>query len=381
MRLIINAIPLLGEESGIGNYARQIATAAANCPAAFDTCYFYGYRSRKLAPPQDRKADSWPGILIGLARNNTLTRKIAKKFLRFANIMADAIHPASWDCYFEPNFVFMPGLRAEKKILTIHDFSCFRFPEWHPAERVRYMEKNFWKSLEQADHIITVSQTVGEEATREYGISPDRITAIPNGVDHALFRPSPPQSLTELRKRYSLPENFVLYAGALEPRKNLLNLLEAHALLPRKLQERFPLLLIGSKGWNNSQILDRIRQMEQVRHLGYVPRNDLPLFYSAATLFAYPSWYEGFGLPPLEAMACGRAILTSTDNSLRELCGNAALYAEAGDTEGMAAQMQRLLEDNDLRIKLETDALARAALYSWEISTRRHLELFLKQTS
>lgn len=379
MRLIINAIPLLGEESGVGNYTRQIATAASNQPESFDICYFYGYRSRKLAPPQDLKAASWLGYLYGLARNNTLTRKIAKKILRLSNMMADAIKPVSWDCYFEPNFVFMPGLRAQRKILTIHDFSCFRFPDWHPAERVRYMEKNFWKSLEQADHIITVSRTVGEEASREYGIAPDKITAIPNGVDHELFQPCCPETLPQLRKRYKLPENFVLYAGALEPRKNLLNLLHAHALLPPKLQERFPLLLVGSKGWNNSQIIERIRQMEHVRHLGYVPRCDLPLFYSAATIFVYPSWYEGFGLPPLEAMACGKAVLTSTDSSLRELCGPAALYTEAGDAEGLSSQMQRLLEDKDLRAKLEKEALARAASYSWEATARKHLDLFLNQ--
>lgn len=380
MRLIINAIPLLGEESGIGNYTRQIATAASNRPDSFDICYFYGYRSRKLAPPQDRKAASWLGALYGLARNNTLTRKIAKKILRLSNMMADIIKPASWDCYFEPNFVFIPGLRAQRKILTIHDFSCFRFPDWHPAERVRYMEKNFWKSLEQADHIITVSRTVGEEAIREYGIAPDKITAIPNGVDHELFQPSCPGELPQLRKRYKLPENFVLYAGALEPRKNLFNLLEAHALLPPKLQERFPLLLVGSKGWNNSQIAERIRQMEHARHLGYVPRRDLPLLYSAATIFVYPSWYEGFGLPPLEAMACGKAVLTSTDSSLRELCGSGALYTEAGDPEGMSSQMLRLLEDKDLRAKIEKEALARAASYSWEETARQHLDLFLKQT-
>lgn len=377
MRLLINAIPLLGEESGISNYTRQVALAVSDCPREFDTTYFYGYPGRKLVAPPEGKYGSWLGSLKGLARKASLARRVSKKFLHWLNLAANAVHPRSWDCYFEPNFVFLPILRAERKVLTVHDFSCFRYPQWHPEERVRYMEKHFWRSVEEADHIITVSETIRQEAASMYGINPAKMTAIPNGVDHALFRPASREAQADLRHRYGLPESFILYVGALEPRKNLSNLLKAHASLPWPLKNRFPLLLIGSQGWINSDILDQIHRLApHARLLGYVPKKDLPLFYSAAALFAYPSWYEGFGLPALEAMACGRAVITSTDPALRELCAGAALHSPAGDVEALSSQMLRLLEDETLRTSLEANAIQKAATYSWEASVSKHLQIF-----
>lgn len=377
MRLIINAIPLLGEESGIGNYTRHIANAAAACPQEFDATFFYGYPSRKLARQREGSYGSWLASLKGLARKASLARRLTKKSLHWLNLAANVIRPRTWDCYFEPNFIFLPSLRAARKVLTIHDFSCFRYPQWHPPERVRHMEKNFWKSVAAADRIITVSETISREASSMFGIDPARMTVIANGVDHSIFRPATAGEQESLRRRYGLPERFLLYVGALEPRKNLANLLNAHSSLPLPLKRRFPLLLIGSQGWINADILEQAQRMAPyVRLLGYMPKKDLPLFYSAASLFAYPSWYEGFGLPALEAMACGRAVLTSTDPALQELCAGAALHAHAGDVDALAFQMRRLLEDDGLRIQLEQEAIKKAATYSWDNSMRSHLQVF-----
>lgn len=377
MQLLINAIPLLAEESGIGNYTRQICNAVL-ASREFNSTFFYGYYSKKLRKivPQN---NIWLGNLGGIARKGSLARKICKKALRLANMAANIINKATWDCYFEPNFLLLPSLHAKSTVITIHDFSCFRYPQWHPAERVRHMEKYFWESVNRADHIITVSEPVRQEACATYGISPDRITAIPNGVDHALFSPQPQAALEALRRQYDLPENFVLYVGTLEPRKNIANLARAHSRLPAGLRSRFPLLLAGSNGWNNSEIMGLIRaHPRHIRALGYVPRHHLPLFYSAATIFAYPSWYEGFGLPAVEAMACGRAVLTSTDPALSALCGNAALATDPADVESLTDNMRRLLEDTNLRQSLEQNALKNAAAYSWEASGAKHMQVFEK---
>lgn len=365
----------MGEESGIGNYARQIAVATLDRPESLETTFFYGYPSKKLVAPLAARGASLLSGLRAWASRVNLARKAAKKFLRIANRVASAIRPVSWDCYFEPNFVFLPSLKAERNVLTAHDFSCFRFPQWHPAERARYMQKHFWKSVEKADRVIAISNAVASEATRLHGIDPAKLAVIPNGVDHALFRPARQAEIASLRQRYKLPERFVLYAGALEPRKNLVNLIKAHAQLPASLREAFPLALAGSKGWNNREILDLIKKSRHVSHLGYIAREDLPALYSAATIFAYPSWYEGFGLPPLEAMACGRAALISTDPALREVCAKGALCAEAGDVDQIANQMRRLLEDKPLREALERDAIGNAARYNWAESAKQHLDL------
>lgn len=377
MKLLINAIPLLGEESGIGNYTRQIATAASQLSDEFELTFFYGYPSRRLLPPPSGSYGSWLSSLRGLARNASLGRRICKKFLYWTNLAASAIRPRRWDCYFEPNFVLLPALQADKKVLTVHDFSCFRYPQWHPEERVRHMEKHFWPSIEKADHIITVSETIRKEACEMFGLDPAKITAIPNGVDHSRYKPVCAEAQKSLRQRYGLPQNFILYVGALEPRKNLLNLLSAHANLPQPLKQRYPLILIGSRGWNNQAIMEQIhRQAPYTRLLGYVAASDLPVFYSAASLFVYPSWYEGFGLPALEAMACGRPVLTSTDAALQELCGDAAHYVHPADQAALTSGMERLLEDAPLAEELAARALKRAAAYSWSESSARHMRVF-----
>lgn len=374
MRLIINAIPLLGEESGIGNYTRQIASAALAEPAA-DITFFYGYLSRKLPAPAP--ASSWLTSLGGLARKGSLCRRLAKKAMTVANSIGNALHPQTWDCYFEPNFVLLPTINARRSIITIHDFSCFRYPQWHPADRVAYMRKQFWQSVTRASHIITVSEAIREEASRMYNIAPDRLTAIPNGVDHSLFRPASAEAITALRQRYGLPEHFILYVGAFEPRKNICNLLKAHALLPQALRSRFPLILVGTQGWNNDEIMDMLHQQaSHARHIGHIPLADLPVFYSAADIFAYPSWYEGFGLPVLEAMACGRAVLASDIPALLELCQGAALHTPPADVDNMAVCMRRLLEDASLREQLEKAARKRAADFSWAQCAKKHMRLF-----
>lgn len=375
MRLLINAIPLLGQESGIGTYTRHIAEGCQE--KGVDITYFYGYPSKRLIPGDSGQSGAWLSNIKGIVKKINLGRKFCIKALHAGNKIADLFFPRSWDCYFEPNFILFPTLRAERKIITVHDFSCFRYPQWHPPARVHYMERFFWDSIEQADCIITGSRSILEESTRMFGISEKRIIVIPDGVDHSHYYPRDKNAQELLRKKYGLPFNFVLYVGALEPRKNLANLIRAHSALPTTLKARFPLLLIGSRGWINDEILELIRlNADHTRMLGYVSRADLPIFYSAATLFAYPSWYEGFGLPVLEAMACGRAILTSTDAALKELTGDAALHAQPDSVRDITLKLQELLENISLRKDMESKALLRANDYSWKKSAKRHLEVF-----
>lgn len=377
VRLLINAIPLLGEESGIGNYTREIGAYCLENDC--DVTFFYGYHSKRLREAPKKGYGSWLGTLKGVARKGSFPRRLAKKTLHLINAAANMINPTTWDCYFEPNFVLLPTLHANHSVITVHDFSCFRYPQWHPAERVGYMEKFFWKSVEKAEHLVTVSQTVRQEAIDMFGLDASKITAIPNGVNHAQFYPRDISEIMGLRKKYGLPEAFILYVGALEPRKNLCNLVRAHALLPENLQRAFPLLLIGSQGWHNDDLFELLRKnARHVRLLGHVPNADLPIFYSACSLFAYPSWYEGFGLPVLEAMTCGKAVLVSDTPALTELYGGAGKHANPADPEMIAARLRELLEDEQQRHLLEKKALLRAARFGWRQSAKAHLELFQK---
>lgn len=377
MRLLINAIPLLGERTGVGNYTRQIASGAFMDSANFHCDFFYGYYSGKLLGGEDGREESWPGELKKLARRWRMIGKICKKIMLVSNRAWQFVQSTPYDCYFEPNFILLPGVRAKRFILTAHDFSCFLYPHWHPAERTRHMEKHFWKSAEKADKIITVSESIRRQAIEIFGMEPSRVVAIPNGVDHSFYKPAAAEKIAGIRAKYSLPPQYLLYVGALEPRKNLRNLLAAHASLPEAVKRNFPLILAGSQGWKNSDIMELLEKCApSARMLGYVPQKDLPPLYSAASLFVYPSWYEGFGLPVLEAMACGCPALASDDASLVELCGGAAQHSR-GESDALRQSLLELLPDEEKRRALAQKALRRAADFSWRKSVDAHLRLFM----
>ena len=379
MKLCINSIPLLGAPTGVGNYAWQMARAVADDQEHFDPTYFYGYCSRNLPSTATEGMNTPLGkIKQRLARQKGL-RRMAKKVLTLADSFRNSLYSKIYDCYFEPNFILLPGIRSRRAVLTAHDFSCFLYPQWHPQERVRHMEKHFRASLERADNVITVSEAMRQEAIELFGLQPERVLTIHNGVDHGRFYPHTTADAVRLLTKRALPEHFILFVGTVEPRKNLENLLLAHNLLPTRLKRRFPLVLVGAEGWNNTTILQQIEAMTpHVRLLGYVPLEELPALYTAATLFAYPSWYEGFGLPVVEAMACGCPVLTSDHAALVEVCGDAAVHTPPGDPEAMSHCLCELLENADLRTALRTRGLERAALFSWKTSARQHRELFVK---
>nr|WP_256502708.1 glycosyltransferase family 1 protein [Desulfuromonas sp. KJ2020] len=180
-----------------------------------------------------------------------------------------------------------------------------------------------------------------------------------------------------LRERLHLPSRFVLFVGSIEPRKNLLRLLQAYQLLSDRLRREVKLVLAGFRGWENREVMAILKKLEgDVHYLGYVTEQDLAALYNLADLFVYPSLYEGFGLPPLEAMACGCPVLVSRIASLPEVCGEAAAYLDPENVEEMTAELTRLLEDGTARGQLATKGLERAQLFSWERSAREHLAVF-----
>jgi glycosyltransferase involved in cell wall biosynthesis len=308
-------------------------------------------------------------------RINTL-----KSFYRYVQNLRARVQRRKFDIYFEPNFIPL-NLKSKKIVVTVHDFSFQIHPDWHPAERVEYFRNSFWKNISRADAIITVSNFIRNQAVDEFGFDPDKVRVIPNGFDQGLFHPLQPQDGASVRQRLNLPDRFVLFVGSIEPRKNLLNLLEAYASLPRSLRDSTPLVLAGFSGWENTAIMRRLKRLrENVRYLGFVEDADLAALYALAELFVYPSFYEGFGLPPLEAMACGCPVLVANTSSLPEVCADAALYTSPNDAEEMAAAMKRVLENTSLSQELRTKGLERATCFSWQTSALAHLELFRSLT-
>ncbi|GAB2880592.1 glycosyltransferase family 1 protein [Microvirgula curvata] len=265
-----------------------------------------------------------------------------------------------------PNYLGLdyPG----RTLITLHDLSYCHYPECHPPERVRWMNECLPSRIEQAVGLITDAESVRQEVIATYGVAPDKVTAIPLGVEPE-FHPREAADLDPVLARYRLASGgYLLSVATLEPRKNLERLLDAHERLPVSLQSAWPLVLAGGRGWSNARLLERLQAAEasgRVRRLGYVAEDDLPALYAGARAFALPSLYEGFGLPLLEAMASGIPALASDRGSLPEVAGDGALLVDALDVTAMSVALERLLTDAPLRARLVAAARARAATYTW----------------
>jgi alpha-1,3-rhamnosyl/mannosyltransferase len=276
-----------------------------------------------------------------------------------------------------PNYFLPP--EAETGIITIHDLSVFHYPETHPPERIRHFERDFGSSLDRAIHILTDTETVRRELIAHFGISESNITAVPLGVsDH--YRP---HSSEELRSRPIgsglAPGEYALCVSTLEPRKKIAELLCAWRELPANIRNSTPLVLAGADGWLNERLHEQIRDgvaAGWLRYLGFVPEADLALLYAGAKLFLYPSIYEGFGLPPIEAMASGVPVIVANNSCLPEVCGDAALYVDPNDTAGFSATISGAIMDEEWRAIAREKGLKQASGYSWDRCTEQTVQIY-----
>jgi len=262
--------------------------------------------------------------------------------------------------------VFVGPLAARRpSVVTIHDLSFLRFPHlFRPANRL-YLAVFARASACRARRVIAVSAHAAGEAVRLLGLAREKVHVVYHGVD-AAFRPLSPDRVAAFRAQIGLPERFVLYVGTLEPRKNLVRLIDAFARLPGA---DVKLVLVGGRGWYDEEVFARVERLglqERVVHAGYVPAADLPLWYNAATMLAYPSLYEGLGMPVLEAQSCGTPVLTANRAALPEAAGDGALLVDPEDVEAIAAGLQSLLTDEPLRQELRQRGLNHAAGFTWQ---------------
>jgi glycosyltransferase involved in cell wall biosynthesis len=285
-----------------------------------------------------------------------------------------ALHRAKVDLLHHPAFVG-PLASACPFVITVHDLSYLFFPQGFRALNQRYLQIFTRLSVRRARRVIAVSESTKRDLVQQYGLSPGKVDVVYNGVDTA-YRPLPANKVAAFRSGEGLPQRFILFVGTLEPRKNVVRLVEAYASLPKG---RPPLMLVGGKGWLYDEIYARVEALGlagEVRFVGYVPAEVLPWWYNAADLFVYPSLYEGFGLPPLEAMACGTAVISSTASSLPEVVGQAGLTIDPTDSEALATAMEQVLADREMQEDMETAGLVQAQKFSWEQTARQTVESY-----
>ena len=259
----------------------------------------------------------------------------------------------------------LPLAAPGRGVVTIHDLAFLAHPEALGAARRRYLTLLTALSARRAARIITVSAFTRDEVVRRLRVPASKVAVVHNAVD-AAFKPLPAEEIARFKEAQRLPERAILCVGTLEPRKNLTGLLEAFARLAPATDAE--LVVVGGQGWLFDEALAHVATLGltgRVRFTGFVPDDDLPRWYNAATIFVYPSLYEGFGLPPLEALACGAPTVTSAGTVMAEIVGDAALLADPRDPAAIAAAIARLLNDDTLRATLRASGPHQAAPFTW----------------
>jgi alpha-1,3-rhamnosyl/mannosyltransferase len=286
-----------------------------------------------------------------------------------------------FDLYHEPNFIPLPC--DLPTVATLHDLSVLLHPQWHPADRVAHFERHFHKGLNRCVHFLAISETARREILRTLHLRPDQVTRTYMGVRPGLG-PLPANHVRAELARLGLPPRYLLYLGTLEPRKNVLTLLKAYCTLPDRVRDKFPLVLVGGWGWNSAELaeyLDRSARHRGVRHLGYLPESALAVLYNGARALAFPSFYEGFGLPPVEMMACGGAVLASTAGALAETVGGHAQLIEPLDVAGWRSALLRVATDDDWWHSLRSGVVEHARAFTWEQCAADTLGVYRKLCS
>jgi glycosyltransferase involved in cell wall biosynthesis len=362
MRIAFNATSLLSPLTGIGQYSRHLAQGFLQHPEV-DADFFYGAFWQK-----EVRETPMPGAqrLLPWIRNHVPYSYALRRLVQAQRFRAH-VKSNKFDLYHEPNILPLP-FDDGPTVVTVHDLSWIRYPETHPVERVRAMNKYFERGLKQAALLLTDSKFVKQELIGVFGVDEHAIIPIPLGVE-PLFRPCNVDQTRPVLDRFGLAHgHYLLAVGTLEPRKNLGMAITAYTRLPPATRARYPLVLVGMSGWLNSPLEAQIApllQAGEVRRLGYLSRSDLACVTAGATSLIYPSLYEGFGLPPLEAMSCGVPVIASDRSSLPEVVADTGLLIPPDDLGAVSNAMQRMIDDPALRQVLSEKSYARSKLFSW----------------
>lgn len=353
-------------QSGVSRYIRSLVRALAGVSGLGPTLvYLPAADALPDLPPAAHLVGKPAGVALRRPSQRLLWEHTVFPFLLYRD-RVDLLHAA---------MNVAPWWTPCPVVVTILDLAYMRFPHVHPRGRRLYLTAGTRQTVRRAKAIIAISEHTRQEVVELLHVPAERIHVTPLGVD-ADFRPLPPGLVEAFRRQRGLPERYILYLGNLEPRKNLPRLVQAYKLLGRF---DVPLVLAGARGWSYAEIFRTVESLGLAAHVlfpGFISREELPLWYNGAAVFAYPSIYEGFGLPPLEAMACGTVVLAAQASSLPEVVGDAGLLVPPDDVAGMAAGLRRLLDDAELREALRQRGLERSRLFTWARTAQETVRLY-----
>jgi glycosyltransferase involved in cell wall biosynthesis len=366
IRIIVNAIPLTNINTGIGRYLKCLYTKLTGFFGnELEIGYFDGQSVSSHMPGGPTHQDVWSRKVALFWKLPVPAAAVARMVFHLWREALFRKCATNYDLYHEAAFFPFAPVSGLKTVFTIHDLSLLRFPQYHPGERVFFYRLFFKSRCRGVSSFLTVSEFTRNEVESQLGVAGSRLTVTHLAHDAEVFYPRSPGDVSEFRDRLSLPSQYFAFVGTGDPRKNT-------AVIPQALRDSglgVPLVVAGWGGWSH-----QVDQPQGVISLGYLRDEDLARFYSGALALVYPSLYEGFGLPVLEAMACGCPVICSRRASLPEVAGDAAVYLEDPCSVSELAQaLEGVARSEDLRAYLAQKGKRRTAFFSWD---RAALETF-----
>jgi glycosyltransferase involved in cell wall biosynthesis len=368
MRIGLDGYPLVWPKTGVAHYTLELALELARLAPQ----HSFELIAPAVYPPEVlEQINQAPNLRAVSVKTNLITRRW------WAIGLPAYVRSAGLDLFHGTNYE-VPLRSRERNVLTVHDLSVFSYPETHDRRTATRARRRLPIMLRSAAHIITPTNAVKYELIDRFKIDPDKVAATPE-APRSTFRPVAGEEAARVSKRFAIDDDFILFVGTIEPRKNLLTLVRAFAELLRTTEHQPQLVIAGAQGWLTGEF-DRVvaeaKTGDRLRLIGYVGDDDLRALYSACKAFVYPSLYEGFGLPPLEAMACGAPVIASRIAAHVETLGAHAHLVEPTDEHALAKVIATLLEDQNERNRLSRSGIEHAAQFSWEKTAKLTLDVY-----
>lgn len=367
MKIGIDASWALYERAGVGRYTHNLVKALLKVDQKNEYVLFFNYWKRR------EEREKIIQDIVGTRRDKI---KIIRFYMpvKFKELLMSTL--LAWprfshekiDVFHAPYFTGIPKFFFPNKIVTIHDLAFMYFPEHHGKKLTKFYLKKTKEAIKLSKKVIAVSLATKRDLISLLDVSAVKIAVVSEGKNISV-KNIDKAKIQLIKKQYIPSDKYILFVGTLEPRKNLIKLLKAYALLPHDLQKQYRLVLVGQKGWQTKPFQETLEVLN-LRHKivmpGFIPDEHLPYLYAGASVFVYPSLYEGFGLPVLEAMACGTPVITSKTSSMPEVVGKAGLLVDPKNEQAIAEAIKKVLTNKKLAENMKKAGLTQAKRFSWE---------------
>jgi glycosyltransferase involved in cell wall biosynthesis len=368
-KILVEGTALYERKSGIGNYTKNLIefSAKQNKRKTFVIFSFLFFHKRPLPRPflnikniKYQYIRYFPGKLYAFLLNNNIAPNIGRLLNSKKSV------------YIFPNFIKWPIGNRNKSISFIYDLSFVQFPEYADPKTYDFLKSNINQTIDESNRIITISYSSKRQIEKYNKNAKGKIDVVNPAIDHGTFNRKSKYEIDKVLKKYGIKNKYILFIGNIEPRKNITGILDSYSSLKEIIKSEYGLVLAGGGGWQNDKIEIKLKDMSNLNIVcpGYIDEEDMPALYSGASLFIFPSHYEGWGMPVLEAMACGVPVVTSNNSSLPEVAGDAAIMVDADDTKKITSSMELVLRNNKLKKEMIIKGYSQAKKFSWEKSAK-----------